>query len=252
MAKHDPKAKAKRQKIMAIGGGVLLLAILAIQVPRTMKMLNGQAAAPPPAEVAPGIAPSDPSVLPTPGSVGGVVAPTPSGDGTFVDSDPAPVAADGQLLSFGRFASKDPFVEQIDPSIAGGTGGSTAAPAPSGTATATGTATRTGTATATATGTSVPARIVPVTPNTGSPGVAGSAVISVNGVEETVTPGAEFPKDSPMFRLVKVAGGEAKIGIAGGALASGSPTMTLRKGKAVTLVNTADGTRYELKLVSVG
>ena len=233
MAKRDPKAKAKRQKIMAVGGGVLLLAILAFQVPRTMKMLNAKAPEPAPAAVEPGTVPSDPSVLPTPGVVGGGAAPTASGDGTLIDSDPAPVAANGQLVSFGRFASKDPFVEQIDPTTVGGGGGST--PAPSGVGV----------------GTSVPGT-VPVTPTTGSPGVAGSAVISVNGVEETVTRGTEFPKDSPVFRLVKVVGGEVKIGIAGGALASGSPTVTLRKGKAVTLVNTADGTRYELKLVSVG
>ena len=45
---------------------------------------------------------------------------------------------------------------------------------------------------------------------------------------------------------------QAKIGIAGGALASGAGTVTLRPGKPVTLVNTADGTRYELKLVSTG
>lgn len=233
MAKVDPKAKAKRQKVMAVGGGVLLLALLAFQVPRTMKMLNAEAPPPPPpAEVAPGTVPSDPSVLPTPGAVGGGAAPNASGGGTLVDSDPVPVAADGQLISFGRFASKDPFVEQIDPTTAGGSGGST--PAPSGV------------------GTSLPGTVVPITPTTSSPGVAGSAVISVNGTQETVSTGGEFPKDSPVFRLVKVVGGEARIGIAGGALASGSPTVTLRKGKAVTLVNTADGTRYELKLVSVG
>jgi hypothetical protein len=231
--KVDLKAKAKRQKIIAAGGGVLLLAVLAFQVPRTMKMLNAKPPPPPPAEVAPGTAvPSDPSVLPTPGAVGGGAAPTASGDGTLVDSDPAPTPATGQLISFGRFASKDPFVEQIDETTAGGGGGST--PAPSG-----------------------PGEIpvggaVPAGPAAGSPGVAGSAVISVNGVQETVSAGGEFPKDSPVFRLVKVVGGEARIGIAGGALASGSPTVTLRKGKAVTLVNTADGTRYELKLVSVG
>jgi hypothetical protein len=142
------------------------------------------------------------------------------------------VAADGQLISFGRFSSKDPFVEQIDETQAGGGGGST--PAPSSPAVTPG------------------GGVVPVSPTAGSPGVAGSAVISVNGVQETVAAGGEFPKESPVFRLVKVVGGEARIGIAGGALASGSPTVTLRKGKAVTLVNTADGTRYELKLVSVG
>jgi hypothetical protein len=230
--KVDLKAKAKRQKIMAAGGGVLLLAVLAFQVPRTMAMLNAKPAPPPPAVAAPGTVPSDPSVLPTPGAVGGGAAPSASGDGTLVDSDPAPTPANGQLISFGRFASKDPFVEQIDETMAGGSGGST--PAPSGPS-------------ETPTG-----GIVPVSPTAASPGVAGSAVISVNGVQETVAAGGEFPKDSPVFRLVKVAGGEARIGIAGGALASGSPTVTLRKGKAVTLVNTADGTRYELKLVSVG
>jgi hypothetical protein len=234
--KVDLKAKAKRQKIMAAGGGVLLLAILVIQVPRTMKMMNGSAPPPPPAEVAPGTVPSDPSVLPTPGTVGGGAASTASGDGTLIDSDPAPVAANGQLISFGRFTSKDPFVEQVDETTAGG-GGSTPTPAPVG-------ASKT-----------PPAIVVPSSPTAGSPGVgavAGSAVISVNGLQETVTTGNEFPKDSPVFRLVKLGGGEARIGIAGGALASGSPTVTLRKGKAVTLVNTADGTRYELKLVSVG
>jgi hypothetical protein len=143
------------------------------------------------------------------------------------------VAADGQLISFGRFKSKDPFAEQIDETqTGGGDGGSTPTPSSPG---------------ATSVG-----GVVPVSPTAGSPAVSGSAVISVNGVQETVAAGGEFPKESPVFRLVKVVGGEARIGIAGGALASGSPTVTLRKGKAVTLVNTADGTRYELKLISVG
>ena len=36
----DAKAKAKRQKIYAGVGGVILLAVLAFQVPRTLKMLH--------------------------------------------------------------------------------------------------------------------------------------------------------------------------------------------------------------------
>jgi hypothetical protein len=241
--KVDLKAKAKRQKIMAAGGGVLLLAVLAIQVPRTMAMLNAKPAPPPPAAVAPGTVPSDPSVLPTPGAVGGGAAPTASGDGTLVDSDPVPVAADGQLISFGRFTSKDPFAEQIDETSAGGGGGGAATPAPSGTG---------ATPVPSGQGATPEGGVAPAAPPDGSPGVATSAVISVNGVEETVATGGEFPKDAPVFRLAKVVGGEVRVGIAGGALASGSPTVTLRKGKAVTLVNTADGTRYELELVSVG
>ena len=231
--KVDLKAKAKRQKMIAAGGGVLLIAVLAFQVPRTMKMLSAEPPPPAPVAVAPGTTvPSDPSVLPTPGTVGGGASPAASGDGTLVDSDPKPVAVNGQLISFGRFASKDPFVAQVDETQPGGGGGSTPTPSSPG---------------ATPVGV-----VVPVSPTAGSPAVSGSAVISVNGVQETVAAGGEFPKESPVFRLVKVVGGEARIGIAGGALASGSPTVTLRKGKAVTLVNTADGTRYELKLVSVG
>jgi len=234
--KVDLKAKAKRQKMIAAGGGVLLIAVLAFQVPRTMKMLNAEPPPPAPVAVAPGTTvPSDPSVLPTPGTVGGGASPAASGDGTLVDSDPKPVAATGQLISFGRFVSKDPFAEQIDETQAGGGGGGS-----------------TPTPTTVTPGATPVGGVVPVTPTAGSPGVAGSAVISVNGVQETVAAGGEFPKDSPVFRLVKVVGGEARIGIAGGALASGSPTVTLHKGRAVTLVNTADGTRYELELVSVG
>jgi len=44
----------------------------------------------------------------------------------------------------------------------------------------------------------------------------------------------------------------AKVGIAGGSISSGSSTVTLQLGKKVTLMNTADGTRYVLVLVSVG
>jgi hypothetical protein len=38
------------------------------------------------------------------------------------------------------------------------------------------------------------------------------------------------------------------VAIAGGSYASGSQTLTLKVNKPVTLVNTADGTRYTLKL----
>jgi hypothetical protein len=43
----------------------------------------------------------------------------------------------------------------------------------------------------------------------------------------------------------------ARIAVAGGSLSDGSPTVTLRLGKTLTLQNTADGTRYALILVSV-
>ena len=230
--KVDLKAKAKRKKIFAGVGAVILLGVLAIQVPRTMKMLNAEAPAPPTASATPTT--GDPSVLPTPGSVGGTPTTPATGGasgGTLIDSDVAPPPETGQLVSFGRFQSKDPFKQQIDLDAADGGGSGGEQPAEPG----------------------APAKPGGITP--GKPGgpaaVAGTAVISVNGVEETVAVKAEFPKDAPVFRLASIAGGKAKIGIAGGALASGSPTLTLEQGTPITLVNTADGVRYELELISI-
>lgn len=230
--KVDLKAKAKRQKIFAGVGAVILLGVLAIQVPRTMKMLNAEAPAPPTASATPTT--GDPSVLPTPGSVGGAPTTPATGGasgGTLIDSDVAPPPETGQLVSFGRFQSKDPFKQQIDLDAAADGGGGGEQPAEPG----------------------APAKPGGITP--GKPGgpaaVAGTAVISVNGVEETVAVKAEFPKDAPVFRLASIVGGKVKIGIAGGALASGSPTLTLEQGTPITLVNTADGVRYELELISI-
>jgi hypothetical protein len=224
--KVDHKAKAKRQKVMAAGGAVLLAGVLAIQVPRTMKMLEAKPSAPPPAApVAPG---TDPSVLPTPGSAAGAT-PVAAVNATLTDSDPPPQAGAGQLVAFGRFASKDPFAQQVDPDK-----GVAAAPPDSG---------------------ATPARPGTVQPGVVAPSPSGpvtSVVIAVNGVEETVAVKSEFPKDEPIFRLASATATSARIGIAGGAFASGEATVTLRKGKPVTLVNTADGVRYELKLVGTG
>ena len=51
--------------------------------------------------------------------------------------------------------------------------------------------------------------------------------------------------------LVSLTKNAAKISIAGGSLAGGAPTVTVKKGATLTLMNTADGTRYVLRLVSV-
>jgi hypothetical protein len=44
----------------------------------------------------------------------------------------------------------------------------------------------------------------------------------------------------------------ATVAVAGGSYASGSQTLTLHVNKPVTLVNTADGTRYTLVLYPQG
>ncbi len=53
--------------------------------------------------------------------------------------------------------------------------------------------------------------------------------------------------------LVKIAknGKSVEIGIAGGEYASGGETITLALGKKLTLQNTADGSRYELELLTI-
>jgi hypothetical protein len=53
-----------------------------------------------------------------------------------------------------------------------------------------------------------------------------------------------------VFILVSLTRTAAKIGIAGGSYETGAATVTLTQGKSVTLMNTADGTRYVLRLIS--
>jgi hypothetical protein len=77
------------------------------------------------------------------------------------------------------------------------------------------------------------------------------ASLSVNGVVESVKVEGSFPAAKPLFKLVSLKDGAAKIGIAGGTLEGSSQTVALPVGKSVTLMNTADGMRYVVKLVSV-
>jgi hypothetical protein len=79
---------------------------------------------------------------------------------------------------------------------------------------------------------------------------AKQATISVNGIAGAVTVGGSFPTSAPVFTLVSLTRTSAKIGIAGGSYENGAATVTLVKGKTVTLMNTADGARYTLRLLS--
>ena len=79
-----------------------------------------------------------------------------------------------------------------------------------------------------------------------------NATISVNGIANQVSVGSSFPASAPVFTLVSLTPRAAKIGIAGGSYENGAATVTLAKGKTVTLMNTADGMRYVLRLVTVG
>ncbi len=253
--KHDPKAKAKRQKVIAAVGGVLLLGVLAIQVPRTLKMMNpqGQSAQSSSPSTTASTTSGTPALAP-PSLDGSTGAPSTSGASsasaavTTADgiSDPAgPLPPDaGQLVSFSQFKSKDPFKQQISTAC-----GATSSQAP-GVVCASGssgspTTAKSGTAKMTS-GLTSPAKPAKKL----SFAKATTATVSVNGVKSTVSVGKSFPAAAPVFSLVSLAGGSAKIGIAGGSYESGAATVTLTKGKTVTLLNTADGTRYVLRLVA--
>jgi hypothetical protein len=216
-AKFDPKAKAKRQKIVAAVLGVLLLGVLAYEVPSVLKMMNKKPATSSTTAAPPAPVPGAPAAPGTP-----VAAPAPSG--TLVDSDPLPQAAGGQLVSFDRFASKDPFDQQLDKPPA------LPAPSPKDSKPA--------------------APQPPPPPPAAKPAAPTSAKISVNGVAEQVGVGGSFPQEDPLFVLVSLTATKAKIGISGGSLDTGSSTVTLVKGKKMTLQNTVDGARYELVLIS--
>src|SRR5207244_1309845 len=69
---------------------------------------------------------------------------------------------------------------------------------------------------------------------------------------QTVSRDGTFPVNEDIFRLVSIArdGKSVEIGVVGGAYDSGQPTATLKLGETLTLVNTADGTRYVIALKS--
>ena len=222
--KLDPKAKAKREKVIAAVAGVVLLGVLAFAIPMTMKQLKGQNANP---AAAAATAPAT------------TTAPTVS---TELASATGPSVSLGQLDSFGRFASKDPFEQQVDPH-------DTAGPTVSGGGTdGTGSAVPRSSDSPASTASPPPARRAPLPLPT-------AAVIVVNdGPPQRVTPGQDFPLPplDPLFHLVALTRKAAKISIAGGSLDDGKATVTLRKGRPLTLMNTADGTRYELRLLWLG
>jgi hypothetical protein len=230
-------SKDRRAKKMAIGGAVLLVAVLAFELPH---YLGGKSSSP----SAAGTTASDTTAAST--TPGAASAPAATASGTapvaavpvtastkLPNSDVAPVRTKSQLYSFDTFAGKDPFVQQVSTTQPGLAGSSTA-------------------------GTSAQSSSAP--PQTASTSVqqtsartlasSGVATIEVNGKTETVRVGKSFPSANPVFTLVSLAHGSANIGIANGSYSSGAQTVRLSGGRSVTLVDTADGVRYKVRLIS--
>lgn len=228
-------AKERRKKYFAIGGAVLLAAVLVIQVPRTMKLMNGPSDETSSTATAPEKTAAAPETAAAP-TAQPVSATAPE---QLPDRNAAPAPEDGQLMSFELFESKDPFVQQVTDAAAedapAAAAGQSSQAAPAAQASASQQTSSSSQTTSTQTGDQRKL----------------SAVISVNGEQETVEVAHTFPAANPTFRLVSAGASAAKIGIAGGTLAGGGRTVTLKLGRKLTLVNTADGTRYVLALRSV-
>ncbi len=63
--------------------------------------------------------------------------------------------------------------------------------------------------------------------------------------------GAGFPTGEPLFKLVALGKKDVKIGVLGGSFTSGAPTLALLLGRAITLADEVDGSRYVLRLVAL-
>ena len=230
--RFDPKAKARKQKIVAAVLGVLFLGVMVYQAPTILGLFGGGSS-----EVASEPAPPAPPAptAPTPGTPAPAAAPA-AGSAQLVDTDVAPEPTQGQLVTFDRFESKDPFAQQAEEESGTSSPTETDAPKDSGLTDAPG---DTG---------SEPENETPP-----EPGPAVGAEIWVNGVASNVGVGGTFPEDDPIFKLVSVTKTTAKVGIVDGTYATGAPTITLKKGgKPVTLMNTAEGTTYVLRLGALG
>jgi hypothetical protein len=225
----DRAARERKQKIFVAVGGVLLLLILAIQVPKLMGGGSPEVAGTPTTSTGVETTAGTPTAAPAASAVSQAVP------AVLVDTDRPFARTPGKLASLSAFKRKDPFVQQVK--------GATTTSTPT---TSTGDGGKTGKSDGAA-----------KTPSTGftvgSPAAA-VTVISVNGARQALVPGAAFPSANPIFVLVaeQVKSKTVTIGVAGGEYANGSRATKLKVGKPLVLVNTTTGERYKLVLVAVG
>jgi hypothetical protein len=228
------EAKDRRAKMMAIGGVVVLAGVLAFEMPKVLHHSGSSSATPPAATTTA----AGTGVSATPAT--GTPAALPTASTKLPNSDVAPRRLKSELFSFSHFAGKDPFVPQVSaaditgtPSTGSGASKGAAPGASGGTASGSG---------------SSGSGYTPTSQRTLAK--TGAVSLQVNGKVQTVRVGASFPSSNPLFRLVSVAHGVVRIGIANGSYSSGAQTVTLTSGRSLTLVDTADGVRYTIKLVS--
>jgi hypothetical protein len=246
------RKEAKQKKLLFVLGPIFLL-LMVWQGPGYVKMLTGGGSEPAAATTStPTGATPDPGSAAPPSTVdpSAVPAASPAAGALALPDSDQPLGADtGQLISFGRFLSKDPFKQGVAPPSDGST---------SGTSGNTGSTGGTG---STGSGGSSGGTVVPPSTGTGGGGgdssgggsftTASTADIRVNGTTESVKRDMPFPTSDPLFQLVSLTNTTAKIGLVAGSFSNGKKTVTLKLGKVLTLVSEPDGLRYRLKLIRV-
>lgn len=205
------KQKEAKQKIILLALAPVFLGLLAWQGPKTYNSLTAGSAAPP-------VAPAPTTTAPTTGTTPTPPAPPsgqPASERGLPESDPAPQAGEGQLISFSRFVGKDPFrgdpSTRVGPTTEGATPPPPPADAPAGT----------------------------------------SASLEVNGTAQDVEVGDRFPAGDPVFRLAEINGATAVIGLVSGEFSNGKKTIKINVGETLVLLSEPDGKRYAIKLLSV-
>jgi hypothetical protein len=233
------KAKDRRAKRLAIGGVVVLAAVLAFEMPHLLKKSGGSTSSPPPAatttDATTGVSASPATTT--------AAASVPATSAKLPNSDVTPRRLKSQLYSFSHFAGKDPFVQQVSASDI-----TSSATSASGASSGGGSSAGSSSSSSSGTTSSAPAPAQQTSARTLAQ--TGAATIRVNGKVQSVRIGASFPSSNPLFKLVSIAHGVARIGIASGSYASGAQTVSLTAGRLLTLVDTADGIRYKLELLS--
>ena len=229
--------RVRRQKIFIAVGSVVLLAVLGFELPKMMGGKEGSEA----------VAPTTVPAIARRRCAGRAGRQAPNTDQVVVQRD------SNQLISFGLFKSKDPFVQQLSTNPAGAEQPPTAALRPRGGPAATTPSSYPAGTPSSPTPAVVPPGVV-VTP-TQTPAIGRladrparrrhatppaaavpaptEALIATNGVCERVSVAGTFPTDENIFRLVAIAknGKSVEVGIVGGSFDNGHPTATLKLGR---------------------
>ena len=228
-------AKAeRRKKIFVIAGSVVLVLVLAYEIPSTLKRLH----------------PSAPATAAAPAQT------TTTAADAMKNASGVPTARQRRQLA--HLKAHDPFAPLIRGTIGGGGAATPNAPSsspPPAGGGATGSASKappqpkdTSTATTTTQG---PIGFTAPNATPVVPVVApAAAIIWVNGKAQTVGLKQVFPLKAPAFVLVAIDRKTMKIRVAGGSFTGGRGVITLQRGKTVTLVNTTTGVRYVIRFAT--